>query len=265
MPIAQTGVDASRLQLERVLASPLFFRNERMCRFLRFLADWHLEGRDSQLKESVIAVEVFGRKPDHDPSHDSIVRTEAGRLRARLAEYYLDERQTTTVYRAAEGRVHTGVPVPRTEAPKARSGQGKTRRADLAYRRGVDSARGPGSPDLVPDSHGVRRIAIAVLPLENLSHDPGSDYFADGLTDELIRNFRLSPDRRAFTLAPALRPSHSRANRGTCGRWVGNWMWIMSWKVPSCGAATSRYALDAQLVRSSRRFPAVVGDARTES
>ncbi|HTB15823.1 MAG TPA: hypothetical protein VK752_29840 [Bryobacteraceae bacterium] len=62
-----------------------------MSRFLRFLAERHLEGQGNQLKESVIAVEVFGRKPDHDPSQDSIVRTEAGRLRGRLAEYYVGE------------------------------------------------------------------------------------------------------------------------------------------------------------------------------
>jgi Tol biopolymer transport system component len=62
-----------------------------MSRFLRFLCERHLEGNDNQLKESVIAVEVFGRKPDHDPSQDSIVRTEAGRLRARLAEYYMGQ------------------------------------------------------------------------------------------------------------------------------------------------------------------------------
>ena len=62
-----------------------------MSRFLRFLAEQHLEGNGNQLKESVIAVEVFGRKPDHDPAQDSIVRTEAGRLRGRLAEYYVGE------------------------------------------------------------------------------------------------------------------------------------------------------------------------------
>ena len=28
--------------------------------------------------------------------------------------------------------------------------------------------------------------SMAVLPLENLSHDPAQDYFADGMTDELI-------------------------------------------------------------------------------
>jgi TolB-like protein len=34
-------------------------------------------------------------------------------------------------------------------------------------------------------------IPIAVLPLENTSHDPANEYFADGLTDELIRNLSI--------------------------------------------------------------------------
>jgi len=91
VPIAPTDTEGARRQLERVLASPGFLRNERMSRFLRFLAERHLEGSNNQLKESVIAVEVFGRKPDHDPSQDSIVRTEASRLRSRLAEYYVGQ------------------------------------------------------------------------------------------------------------------------------------------------------------------------------
>src|SRR5438034_9978581 len=39
--------------------------------------------------------------------------------------------------------------------------------------------------------HRNAPIAIAVLPLENTSHDPANDYFADGLTDELIRNLSI--------------------------------------------------------------------------
>jgi TolB-like protein/Tfp pilus assembly protein PilF len=39
--------------------------------------------------------------------------------------------------------------------------------------------------------HGSKPIAIAVLPLENVTHDPANDYFADGLTDELIRNLAI--------------------------------------------------------------------------
>ncbi len=46
------------------------------------------EGRESELKESAIGVEVFGRTPVYDPKVDSIVRTEAVRLRARLSKYY---------------------------------------------------------------------------------------------------------------------------------------------------------------------------------
>src|SRR5260370_36531128 len=89
MPSVESeGVDARR-QLARVLESPGFARNERLSRFLRFVVERHLEGRDHELKESVIAVEVFGRKPDYNPKRDPVVRTEAGRLRARLSEYYI--------------------------------------------------------------------------------------------------------------------------------------------------------------------------------
>src|SRR4051794_6681300 len=78
-------------ELERILASSGFARNERLSRFLRFLVEQHLDGKDDEIKETSIAVEVFGRRPDYDPRVDSIVRTEAGRLRARLTEYYAGE------------------------------------------------------------------------------------------------------------------------------------------------------------------------------
>jgi TolB-like protein/Tfp pilus assembly protein PilF len=40
-------------------------------------------------------------------------------------------------------------------------------------------------------SHAAARPAIAVLPLQNLSAAPDSEYFADGLTDEIIRNLAV--------------------------------------------------------------------------
>src|SRR6516225_7729766 len=91
MAPGESQSEAVRKQLERVLASPGFGRNERLSRFLRFVVERHLDGRDSELKESLIAVEVFGRKPDYDPKLDSIVRSEAVRLRARLSKYYSGE------------------------------------------------------------------------------------------------------------------------------------------------------------------------------
>ena len=79
------AVDAPlvRWQLERVLSSSSFIRSERLSRLLRFVVERHLDGRDDALKESVIALEVFGNR-DYDPKQDSIVRTEVARLRARL-------------------------------------------------------------------------------------------------------------------------------------------------------------------------------------
>ena len=88
MTAAESAEGAARRQLERILGSPGFSRNERLSRFLRFIVERRLERRDSEIKESVLAVEVFGRAAGHDPKLDSIVRTEAARLRARLHEYY---------------------------------------------------------------------------------------------------------------------------------------------------------------------------------
>src|SRR5437667_9661966 len=77
--------------LQRVLDSPGFARNKRLSRFLRFVVELHLAGRDDELKESVIGTEIFGRRPDYNPKDDAVVRTEARRLRALLNEYYLSE------------------------------------------------------------------------------------------------------------------------------------------------------------------------------
>src|SRR5689334_23874952 len=93
MASIKTEGDAVRQELERVLESPGFSHNERMSRFLRFVVEGHLDGKDHELKESVLAIEVFGRRPDFDSRLDPVVRTEASRLRARLNEYYIKEGQ----------------------------------------------------------------------------------------------------------------------------------------------------------------------------
>ncbi len=86
--MVEAQIQAVRQQLERTLGSKLFARSEQLSRLLRFLIEKHIEGRDGELKESVIGVEVFGRRPDYDPKSDPIVRTEIRRLRQRLSEYY---------------------------------------------------------------------------------------------------------------------------------------------------------------------------------
>lgn len=77
-----------RLQLERILAARRFANAEKLSLFLRYIVEATLRGEENELKETLIGVQVFGRKPDYDPKADSTVRVEAGKLRARLAEYY---------------------------------------------------------------------------------------------------------------------------------------------------------------------------------
>jgi len=83
-----SDVDAVRAQLERILASPGFANAGRLSRFLRFVVERTLDGEGDQLKEYRLGTEVFDRPADYDPRIDSIVRVEARRLRAKLAEYY---------------------------------------------------------------------------------------------------------------------------------------------------------------------------------
>src|SRR5688572_11198699 len=76
-----------RTHLERVLVSPEFTGAPRLARFLSFVVETALAGNSEQIKESLVAVEVYGRRPDYNPQIDSTVRVEAGRLRARLRDY----------------------------------------------------------------------------------------------------------------------------------------------------------------------------------
>jgi TolB-like protein len=80
--------DAVVHALERILESDPFRRSTRLSRFLRFTVEQTLLGFGENLKEYRIATEVYERKADFDPAQDTIVRSEARRLRTKLKEYY---------------------------------------------------------------------------------------------------------------------------------------------------------------------------------
>src|SRR4029077_16169710 len=78
-------------QLEKLLASHALHGSESLCKLLQYLANHSLDHPGVSPKEYQIATEVFGRQKDFDPHLDSRVRVQAGRLRAKLAEYYASE------------------------------------------------------------------------------------------------------------------------------------------------------------------------------
>ena len=87
----EVSSQAVAAQLERLCGSATFRNSSRLCRFLRYTVESAMRGEGETLKEYVIGTDVYDRRHPYHPSQDSIVRTEAKRLRNKLKEYYETE------------------------------------------------------------------------------------------------------------------------------------------------------------------------------
>jgi hypothetical protein len=85
------ATQAAELQVERILRSETFRNAEGLRRLLQFLAERLAAGEADHLKEYSVGVDGLGKPPDYDPRQDSTVRLQVGRLRLKLAEYYMSE------------------------------------------------------------------------------------------------------------------------------------------------------------------------------
>jgi TolB-like protein len=77
-----------REELKRILRSRFFIKSMRLSCFLSTAVDYLLEGKADRFKEYTVGTEVYRRPSSYDPTQDTIVRTEARRLRTKLREYY---------------------------------------------------------------------------------------------------------------------------------------------------------------------------------
>lgn len=127
-------VDQVELALAGIENSASFRSSARHRALLRYLVAHTLADDPGVLKESVIAVEVFGRPPSRfNPQADSIVRVEARRLRARLASYYRAEGRHAPI--RIELPVGSYVPTIAMQGTD-RHGEAATRRARDLVERG---------------------------------------------------------------------------------------------------------------------------------
>jgi serine/threonine-protein kinase len=172
----QSGDEAAREQLERILGSVTFRQVDRLKRFLNFIVSEALAGRGHQLKEYVIGVQVFDKDSSFDPRADPIVRVQARRLRARLVRYYREE---------GGSDAHV------IELPKGGYAPVfKSRDAAAAGRR-----------SMAPTLAGQNTIAVQPLADHSPSHDLG--YFCEGLRQEIIHSLAKVEALRVFATAPA--------------------------------------------------------------
>jgi len=181
-------------QLDRILASEAFTRAKRASEFLRFIVDKTLSGREDELNGQTIAVEVFGRDLEFDAGADPLVRVEAGRVRQRLAEYYMTEGQDDRVIID----VPRGAYVARFSLRRRKSTGRLLRRAVVAFAALVILATAIVLQDGIRDRATIARDLqqsppsatagprLLIAPFRNVSGDSALDYFAFGLTEEII-------------------------------------------------------------------------------
>jgi serine/threonine-protein kinase len=242
-----------RAELQKILSSRGFARNDRLSGFLRFVVEQELSGRGGELKESIIGVEYFGRRPDYDVRQDSVVRNEAGKLRARLAEYYVAEGAGDgliielpkggykPVFRHIEKATASG-PSPAGSRRRiwiwlAAAFAGCAVVLAILWWQGILHANTP--------------IPIAVLPLINLDRNPDHDYFADGLTGEIIRNLSIIEGLAVRSQTSSFALKAKSQNMHDVGRQLDA-EYVLEGSVLVSG---QQLRIDAQLVRVRDDFP----------
>jgi serine/threonine-protein kinase len=161
--LGQGWEQLARQQLDRILASATFQQVDRLRRFLSFVVLESIAGRQDELKEYIVGIQVFGKEAAFDPRSDPVVRVQARRLRARLDRYYADEGQADEIL---------------IELPKGGYAPVFSRREAGAVRRRSLS------------TSIVSRNTACVLAFADHSPSGALGYFCKGLREEIIN--RLS-------------------------------------------------------------------------
>ncbi len=152
-------------QLERLCESGTFKNSSRLCQFLRYTVEATLKEEGEYLKEYVIGTEVYGRRPPYHPSQDSIVRTEAVRLRNKLKEYYETEgAQDEVLIYYQRGTYRPNIRLSAQMPKETTAASAKSSHSGTTEHKGV---------------------TIAVLPFRHQEGETLTAAIAAGVTDEL--------------------------------------------------------------------------------
>ncbi len=188
-----------RTQLQRILASSVFVRSERLTHFLTFIVEEALLGHQGDLKEHRVGVAVCGRRESYDPRTDPVVRVEARRLRSALDVYYAQEGSKDAVlislpkggYAPSFAYPQSAVPeAPAAPLPVAPARRGGKKALMLAL-AGVIVAVASGVYLFSHARHGSSPTNTIVLA--DFSNTTGDAVFDDALRQGLAAQMGQSP------------------------------------------------------------------------
>lgn len=249
-----------RAHLEKVLSDPQFRATPRTAALLAFVSETALAGRAREIKESVLGVEVFGRAPGYDSKSDSIVRTEARRLREKLSQYY----QAAPPSDGVRIVLPKGTYVPEFELPAPPAAAAvhppwrrPRLRLLLAAAMLLAGAAWLAVGRMAPAR--TRPAAIAVLAARGDGQTPG--YLSDGLTEDLERDLS-----RVAGLRVHAGPSSAPPRAAIDYRALGGQLGVDGLLETAFEGAPGQVRVEARLIQASDtailwadRFPASEG------
>ncbi|MGB6191353.1 MAG: tetratricopeptide repeat protein [Terracidiphilus sp.] len=239
--LAPEQCEIVRRHVQAILNSRSFAGSKRTQDFLRLIVKHTLEGDTPSLRERMIGAEMFGRPVSYDTGSDSVVRVRASEVRKKLAQYY--ETELDGQWTGLRVELPSGSYVPRFHfepieeaapvAPEAHTNLAVNPAPPAVNPQVPETAAGLPQPKrrnratllaagvvlgillLAAGYFGWRRWngdrnhpegirSIAVLPLQNLSGDPAQDYFADGMTEELINDLGQVSTLRVISLTSSM-------------------------------------------------------------
>ncbi len=265
---AQPGLQPGQMaqvreQLNRIAASPGFSNSQRKTQLLRYLVDAALAGRGGEVNEYAIGLDVFERPASFDPRIDSTVRAEVSRFRGKLKEYYAGPGSQDAVWidLGSRGYAATFVfrdpePPATIAAPELASPETQVRpRKKLRLLAAVAAFAVVTLTTLAivlrsrSVSDGPVR-SLVVLPFVNLSSNPGNDYLADGLTEELTNELAQWQDLRVVARTSAFQFK----GKGIDVREVGRLLDVDAVLEGSIDRQADRLRVTAQLNRASNGY-----------
>jgi TolB-like protein len=164
-----------RKELSLILGFHEIRNSQILSKFIEFVVEKKLSGKEDEIKEYTIAVMGLGKSSDFNPQLDASVRIHAGRLRKILAQYYQEKGKDNPILI----NIPKGSYVPVFTSRNTLNGQDHVLAASAVLNT-IENK--PGQSEHI---EAPKKPVLAVLPFHNLSPEKSKDYFVAGIGEQM--------------------------------------------------------------------------------